>query len=413
MQSLEGFYGFLNELHTVRTAIVGYYLMQAHTPHQRRSLEHALSAIDELPGGTLDKKLEAGGRETIVTLDYERGELEKDIFFLDHADDEFEAYLAERHDSAHQHAPSHDPDRPAFSREVSDALDFLRDFLGRASAVRFITDRDGTVNNYCGRYRSSHQSIWNAVYLSRFARAATADSVILTSAPLMSVGLLDLTAMPAGTTHYAGSKGREYYTRAGTKGAMEIKEEQAERLKELNRRIDALVARDEYRTFGVIGSGVQHKFGQTTVGRQDIHESIPADVSRSFLEEVRSTVHSLDPNGSVFGIEDTGKDIEITLTADDGHEFTKGDGIAFVNAELDLGLRRGPNLICGDTSSDAPMVEKAVELGAASSTAAVFVTQDDALRERVRNVVPRAHFVTEPDALVLALHRLAAERGAQ
>ena len=47
-----------------------------------------------------------------------------------------------------------------------------------------ITDRDGTINNYCGRYKSSVQSAYNSIFLSRFATDCCQNSIILTAAPL-------------------------------------------------------------------------------------------------------------------------------------------------------------------------------------------------------------------------------------
>lgn len=395
MQTLESFYDFMGEIHTVRRAVTSYYLIDAHRPEHIRSLEEALSALDGLPGDRFDKTLSAGGFETTVTLDYERTELEKDIFFLETATmrpEAFSEYLATHNAELGR--------TRAFASELEETVRFLRD----TPIANFITDRDGTVNNYCGRYRSSHQSVWNAVYLTRFARQWAREPVILTSAPLLSDGLLELTAMPAGSVHYAGSKGREYHGRDGSKGAMEIDEAKAAALDGLNRRLDELVSRDEYRAFGVIGSGMQHKFGQTTVARQDIHGSIPHERSRAFLEEVRSLVHELDPNGTNFGVEDTGKDIEIMLTVEGQREFTKGDGIGFLDDALGLDLAKGPNLICGDTWSDLPMVERSAELSGPDATAAVFVTDDAELRSEVAGLVSRSHFVPAPDVLVAALH---------
>ncbi|MFW5814991.1 MAG: trehalose 6-phosphate synthase [Spirochaetota bacterium] len=395
MQTLRDFYDFMREVHTIRRAVVGYYLVDAHRPDHIRALEEALSALDNLPGDRFDKTLSAGGFATTVTLDYERTELEKDIVFLRSTGgprDEFNDYLA-----------SHNAElgrTHAFASELDETVRFLRD----TPITNFITDRDGTVNNYCGRYRSSHQSVWNAAYLSRFARQRTEEPVILTSAPLLNDGLLELTAMPTGSTHYAGSKGREYHSRDGAKGAMEIDEAKAAALDELNRRIDELVSRDEYRAFGVIGSGMQHKSGQTTVARQDIHGSIPDERSRAFLGEVRSLVDELDPGGTTFGVEDTGKDIEIMLTVEGQREFTKGDGIGFLEEALGLDLAKGPNLICGDTWSDLPMVERAAERSGPDDTAAIFVTEDAELRAAVARLVSRCHFVQAPDVLVAALH---------
>ncbi|TVQ27671.1 MAG: trehalose 6-phosphate synthase, partial [Spirochaetaceae bacterium] len=180
----------------------------------------------------------------------------------------------------------------------------------------------------------------------------------------------------------------------------------------LNERIDRLLSRPEFATFALIGSGLQHKHGQTTVARQDIHGSIPDDLSEEFLESVQSTVRDVDPEGTIFGVEDTGKDVEIMLTVDGGRRFSKGDGLSYLNDALGLGLSQSPCLICGDTSSDLPMVEKAVELGGRDRTAAVFVTRDEDLRRRVSAVLDRSHFVSTPDVLVAALHLLAVERGA-
>lgn len=399
MQSLEQFYDFMREVHTVRRAVTSYYLMQAHTPAHIRSLEQALAAIDEIPGDGAEKRLDAAGHATRVTLDYERDELAKDIFFLGHDDEEFQRFLGRYHGERAQ---------IDLRREVDELLGFLRD----AAADVLLTDRDGTVNNYCGRYRSSYQSVWNAVYLTHAARAAVRESVILTSAPLFADGLLELSAMPAATTHYAGSKGREYHSRDGENGSMEITAERAEALDRLNERLRDLLRDERYRVFAIIGSGLQHKYGETAVAHQDIHDSIPSELSDEFLSRVRELVREIDPDGATFAVEDTGKDIEITLTAGGASGFTKGEGVDFLNARLALGLATHRTLVCGDTASDVPMVERAVEIGGRERVAAVFVGADEELQERVQSTGAQSAFVSTPDALVLALHRLAVERGA-
>jgi hypothetical protein len=151
---------------------------------------------------------------------------------------------------------------------------------------------------------------------------------------------------------------------------------------------------------------VQYKFGQTTVSRQDIHGSIPREQSDAFLETVTTVVRDLDPNGTVFQIEDTGLDIEVMLTVEGTKDFDKGDGIRFLDDELAIGLSAGPTLICGDTSSDVPMVEAAVELAGYENVTTLFVTEDDDLRDRVRATGADCAFVTAPDILVAALGRI-------
>ena len=392
MHTLEQFYELMDRLHTVRRTATAHFVIGQQQPYHAKSLHNALSAMDALPGGVLDKTLEAGDRQVTVTVDYERSELQKDIFFLDHNDNEFFTYLAGIHDG--------------FADEVEDTVRFLRSF---GDAV-FVSDRDGTVNNYCGRYRSSHQSIWNAVYLTAYVRDAAHSSVILTSAPLSGGGLLDLSAMPERSTCYAGSMGREYADREGRRGAMEIGSGQARALSLLNDRLDALLAEPDFRAFALIGSGLQLKVGQTTVARQDIHGSIPHKLSEKFLEAVRSAVRETDPDGETFGIEDTGKDIEILLTVDGARRFGKGDGLEFLNGALGLGIGDAPCLICGDTASDVAMVEKAIELGGAERTAALFVTSDAGLQRAVQQASQRCHFVSTPDVLVTALYRVASAR---
>ena len=60
-------------------------------------------------------------------------------------------------------------------------------FLLAASDACFhnlITDRDGTINNYCDRYKSSIQSAYNSIFLTSFCRTNCTNAVILSAAPL-------------------------------------------------------------------------------------------------------------------------------------------------------------------------------------------------------------------------------------
>jgi hypothetical protein len=391
MQTLEEFYDFMQRLHTTRQSITAAYLARANDPHDVSALQNGLHAIDKLPGDKLDKRLIVGDSEATVRLDYERRELERDVFFLEHSVREFHEELARQNEN--------------FASEVEGTVHFLRNKPIRT----FITDRDGTVNNYCGHYRSSHQPIYNAVFLTTYARACPEQSVILTSAPLEPHGILDLNAIPERTVSLAGSKGREYLSVNNERGEMEIPPEQGEKLEQLNSVLADLLEQEGYRRFAFIGSGVQYKFGQTTIARQDIHNTISENDSNEFLEQVRTRVRELDPEGATFQIEDTGKDIEIMLTVEGAREFTKGDGVEFLVQELDLPLESGTTLVCGDTSSDVPMVEKMGELAGASNTATIFVTDDDQLKDRVREAVKEHWFVSSPDVLVTALYKIGLE----
>ncbi len=348
-------------------------------PEPAAALREALETLRELPGDGV-----------LQDLSYEIGELEKDLFFLHHPPGDFLRYLADLH--------------PGLQGEVEAGVSFLEGL----PPVLLLTDRDGTVNNYSSRYRSSVQPAWNGVFLSRYALRRARSAVIISSAPLEQGGLLDVSVMPRELFIWAGSLGREFLDREGKRHRLAVEPRRQEKLDALNRGLESLLDRPEHRIFALIGSGLQRKFGQTTVARQDIHGTVPAQESARFLERVRDLVHRLDPSGELLRVEDTGRDIEIILAVAEGRPFDKGDGIAFIDRELSLGLAGGPNLIGGDTPSDLAMVRAAAGLRR-ERTWAVFVTREEGLRREVASICPRSFFVSEPDTLVLILERLAGQ----
>jgi hypothetical protein len=395
MESLSELYTLTRQLRTVRYEITNNYLANMVRPGSVDSLRAARDQLAGLPArGDRSVLRRPDGREVLVDLSYEIGELEKDIVFLDQSEDDLYRLFERLHDG--------------YADAVAKALRFIGDEPVRS----FITDRDGTVNNYCGRYLSSVQSVYNAVFLSRFAMHMADGSVILTSAPLEDGGLLDISVAPENLFTYAGSKGREYRDATGKRSRYPIEEQKQQVLNAFNRRLDTLVRNEEYQVFPLIGSGVQYKFGQTTVARQDISGSVPEEKSEAFLHRVSEVVREVDPDGRNLVIEDTGKDIEVILTVSgDGEiakDFDKGDGIRFLDRELDLGLTEGPTLICGDTTSDVPMVEAA--RAASKQTKAIFVTTDKALQDRLCKVCPDSAFLDTPDMLVGALNEAAKRR---
>jgi len=358
-------------------------------------LRSLLAALDLLTDDHGFVELEADHHNVSFKLDYERIELEKDLLFLDRGEEALLELMSELH--------------PEFREELEGALDFCRTMPVPLGCL--ITDRDGTVNNYCGRYLSSIQSAYNAVFLSRFAEAAVRKAVILTSAPLTGGGLEDLTVSPEGVFALAGSKGREYLDDRRRRGSLAIEADKQKQLENLNRRLSALLREPGYEIFALIGSGLQFKFGQTTVARQDIYGSVPETESEAFAGVIRELIGELDPDGLYFRTEDTGKDIEIILTVEGTSglkDFDKGDGILFLDSQLGLDLTGGENLICGDTSSDVPMVKAAAEKSPDPWT--IFVTRDENLKQAVRRTSDRVAFVSEPDVLVCCLNQLGKER---
>lgn len=390
LKTLKDFYALMAASRDIRRravdAVLGGRPVDADIVPALSGVLAALEAVPEVDGG---KRL-ALDRERTISLDmgYEIDETRKDLFYLEEGEDVFLDMLADFH--------------PGFDEHVAHGRELLRG----ADLHSLVTDRDGTVNNYCARYLTSIQSVYNAVFLTRFARAHVDKPVILTSAPLD--GLVQISVNPDGEFFYAASKGRECLDRAGDVRRLAIGPDERAAMDALNRRLSELTGRPEYEKFTLIGSGLQFKFGQSTVARQDIGGSVDKAESEAFLATLRALVAELDPDGHRFRMEDTGLDVEIILTVETEGEglkdFDKGDGVKFLNRELGLDLERGASLICGDTGSDVPMLEAALALS--PDARAVFVTRDDKLAERVAGLTDAALIVPEPDMLVTILGTL-------
>ncbi len=321
-----------------------------------------------------------------VDLSYEIRELKKDTYYLEHGEDYFINYLSKLYNK--------------FDHHVAKGLEFLDDLNFNC----FITDRDGTTNNYCGHYRSSIQPVYNAVFLSRFASLCTENPIFITSAPLKNFGIVDVSVNPDNVFIYAGSKGREFLDLDLVENRAFIDPVKQKRLDDLVLCVGGLEKQEELEKFFYVGSGLQVKFGQLTIARQDVSNSIPEEESLKLLRNVSDIVRDIDPEGSVFRILDTGKDIEIILTVDGQNgskDFDKGDGLKFIDSRLNLRLDRGPHLVCGDTASDIPMLEAVMEY--TDDVYAIFVTRDTELAQKVLSICPKTLIVPSPDILLTVL----------
>jgi len=353
-------------------------------------LKEALEILNNLPGNQYEKIINHHNTQVKLNLFYEISELQKDIYYLLHKEQDFYEYLSILN--------------PNFFKQIADG----KDFLANNKFKNLISDRDGTVNNYCGRYNSSIQSIYNAVFLSRYAIYSAENTVILTSAPLKNVGLLDMSVSPDNLFIYAGSKGREYLDKNNNEHYLSIDSEKQKILDKLNNEIDNLLNNEEYQIFSLIGSGFQKKFGQTTIARQDIYNSIPPDISESFFNQIINLVNYIDPTKKYLSIEDTGLDIEIILNINNEDnelkDFDKGDGIEFLDRNIPLNINELGAIICGDTKSDIPMLTTAIKK--TNKVAAIFVTNDDNLKESINNICANSYFVSSPDILVTILNEI-------
>ena len=356
------------------------------------SLKNALYSLETIyiDDDTGQRLLRLDGKKQIeVDLTYEIRELQKDIYYLEHGEDKFIEYLAKF--------------IPDFRTYINEGLQKLKGKHFHA----FITDRDGTTNNYCGRYRSSVQPIYNSVFLTRFAKHCCDYPIIITSAPLKDFGILNVSINPSNTFIYAGSKGREFIDMHEEFHSFPIPKKKQDIIHQLNEKILELLQEQDFEKFNFIGSALQIKFGQTTVARQDITRSIRDDDSSAFLQKVKSVVEEIDPAGKNLRIEDTGLDIEIILTIDvecdecPVKDFDKGDGLAFIADRLDIPGSKKPTLVCGDTSSDIPMLKTAMEMF--DDVWAVFVTRDEALKKQVEEICPNSFTVPYPDVLLTIL----------
>jgi hypothetical protein len=392
VDSLKSFYDLMARTRNTRYQAVNQLIFsQGIQDKQVDALKAALDALENSLTREYHATLVIGSSNTIdVDLTYEIKELKKDIHYLENGEDKFISYLESLHSG--------------FSSHVQSGLTVLREKQFNC----FITDRDGTTNNYCGRYRSSIQSIYNAVFLSRFAKNCASSPIMITSAPLKDIGITDVSTIPEKTIIFAASKGREFIDLSGTRRSFPIEDEKQAIINRLNNELSKLVRTPTYEIFSLIGSGLQFKFGQTTIARQDISGSIGTAESDAFLALIMDMVKRLDPAGDNFRIEDTGLDIEIILTVSDQKDglkdFDKADAIKFLDKELKLQMEKGPHLICGDTGSDVPMLE--VAMAGTNDTWSIFVTKDHQLVNRVKAVCPDAVFVPEPDILITILNEL-------
>jgi hypothetical protein len=379
---LKQFYNLMSKSRDLKKEIVTEYLKGHTISEYVPKLNIIYEQLKTLPRHGKSYKILSGSTEMRVDLSYELTELEKDIYFLKNGEEKFIQYLAKKQSWLERE-----------SEKTAKAL--------RTTFNCFITDRDGTINNYCGRYMSSVQSVYNAVILSKFVDEFVDHAIIITSAPLE--GVISLSVNPDKTFIYAGSKGREYQPETGMKKTHKISRKENAILENVQNKLETLLKQKKFEQFGFIGSGFQKKFGQITMARQDIAKSIPKNESENFLKKIKNIVAEVDPNEKYLAIEDTGLDVEIILTKGD-KAFNKGDGVEHVSQSMKLHLDEKTNLVCGDTSSDISLAEKMIEKN--SDTKVIFVTTDASLKKNVKKIAKNAIFVSSPDTLIATFYKL-------
>ena len=191
--TLKEFYTLIKNSWYLRRKIVTQYFQGQDIRSFAKPLDHLLQTIQSIDQEYNRYQLYTDSSNYILAdLSYETTELSKDILFCKNGFNNVNNW----HENTYQN----------FTNEVASTTAFIQ----KANAQHFITDRDGTINNYCGRYNSSVQSAYNAIWLTSFVKKHVQSATILTSAPLTSPGILDLNVSPEEYYIFAGSKGREF-----------------------------------------------------------------------------------------------------------------------------------------------------------------------------------------------------------
>lgn len=140
----------------------------------------------------------------------------------------------------------------------------------------FFTDRDGTLKSYSCSYSASVQPAYSGVIQAQFARRCAQTCAIVTTAPLMRIGVLDVSTIPEGYYYIGASVGREWFIEPGNRFKdQSIPEENLELLDLVFDSISDLLDNPQFKHFTWVGSGLQKHYGHVTVGHQDTFGSVP------------------------------------------------------------------------------------------------------------------------------------------
>ncbi len=157
--------------------------------------------------------------------------------------------------------------------------------------------------------------------------------------------------------------------------------------------------------FQFVGSGFQRKVDRITLGIQNVSGDIAVDVQKAYLEMVKGILAHVDPQNSFFLWKAEKLDVEICLKVVEGEAATwdKAKGMELLLRHLGTDLSHGNCLICGDTASDLPMVEYALNLN--PHTYAVFVNPSEEIKVVMRRLLKtdRCCFVSCPEVLHAAM----------
>ncbi|KAL6722481.1 hypothetical protein Aduo_017604 [Ancylostoma duodenale] len=414
IKQIADFYMLMAQTAQIRRQIVEVVLKgMPIRPHFALSLENAKNSLENscisdsnrLVLETTSHQEDADGANTHATFDItdELTELQKDLAFLSFIQSDETNNVEQFIDTLGSFHPS---GPTAFAAEVEKASTLL----SQGDHFHYVfTDRDGTLKSYSCSYPTSVQPAYSAVIQAQFARRCAQFCAIVTTAPLVHIGILNMSTMPEGYYAYGASAGREWYFNP----AMQFKDDSVSDadLMLLNKafdKVEDLLENPEFRNFTWIGSGLQKHYGHITIAKQDVNNSIPHRKSLLLFEEVSKIVNEVDPSGAILTIRENEYDIKIYTKAKlSGRIFNKGHGVRLIERKMGMQLHDGNILVCGDSETDLPMLEECLSV-APPNVYTIWVTKDEALQEKVTQTCARFHnnnvtFVSCPEVLLGAM----------
>ncbi|KAL1239895.1 Trehalose-phosphatase [Trichinella spiralis] len=414
MKTVDSFSTVMQTLCEIRREITTKLLNKEKVPEKLvTAIENIKNAIEAKmnPKHSITLALDTGMEMQFNVRDELAG-LEKDLKFLQYVQsgfksaDSFLDFLA----SSHPHGKKRFYNEVAqleymLMRRVTDGLDV------------FITDWDGTYKTYCCNYRTSVQPAYSAYWLSLFAKKCAPMSAVLTAGPLRDFGILDLIAVPAEKSGiiFGGSWGREWLIKGKRMvnksyfcAASEIQ------LKDLATKLsDMINAKPEYHRFLFTGSGFQKKVDRVTIGVQTVKNDVSEEEINAFLDSVNQVVQELDPHSEIFVQHKERLDIEIILKTTTQGTWSKAEGIKYLLDMLEIPASNRSIWICGDTVSDLPMVQYAIQANRAGTIVTFVSPPAEVMQFLVETARPDGYCIVGcPEVIHVAMARVLRKCGA-
>ena len=278
VKTLDDFYTLMMRTRDVRRQIVERVLKGIPIrPHFGISLNNAKESLLQACGFhttilrvKTSTEHESGIAEAVFDIKTELDEFDKDLSFLKYVTSD-DVYNIEQFINSLQ---EYHPVSVAKYREEAMAVADL--FTDADHFNFFFTDRDGTLKLYSCSYPASVQPAYSGVIQAQFARRCAQTCAIVTTAPMMQIGVLDVSTIPEGYYYYGASAGREWFIDPSNKFKdTSVPEQDLELLDRVFLSISLILEDPKLKHFAWIGSGLQKHYGHLTVARQDANKSIP------------------------------------------------------------------------------------------------------------------------------------------